>query len=542
MKILEWIPKNKVYRLNFFMSIICAFSTSFLMTILPMQLTKIINIIFYNENGFSEQVYLYLLIFVLYILSDYIYTFNWQHLHNKFINKDLKGQIFSNIFKMNFPLFKKKGIGKLYSAVSSDADEVLYTIQYNYIQFISNTITVVLMLIILFKINYFIALLMILCAFTPVIITNFFKKSTIENSEINHDIMSEMKSFTFKFCEYLQDVKLNYSKEKLEFSMKQNIKSLNLHEYLKMKIALNMSNIIYIIQFLVKIIIYFIVAFNCIEGVFKVGIFYSIIIYIDRIQFYIDFFADNIQMFNQRKASLTNIKELLAINENDNKNEEKLDLDFDKIIMKNISYIYENGVLILDNINIEFNNHEITLINGKSGIGKSTILNIIMKNLVPYKGEVYVGAQNLRFLSSDFVRKNICYIKQNEKLFFNQSLRFNITLGKPVEDDVIISICKQLDIYTEINNYKYKLDTVLDNKIKLSDGQIQKMLLIRVLLDDRKIYLLDEITSNLDSRTVRKALQMLKNYKSDCLIILVAHDNSIWRYSDRVINFEIDMG
>lgn len=201
------------------------------------------------------------------------------------------------------------------------------------------------------------------------------------------------------------------------------------------------------------------------------------------------------------------------------------------IRFEKVSFKYENRT-IHSNLNLTFNQGKTTLILGKSGTGKTTILKLIL-GLYDYGGNIYVDNVELREANLQYLRNNISVIDQNNVLF-NTTIYDNIKYGNEtiVTNKTIDQIVSNLniDILPDLNT------NVGVNGSNLSNGQRQIVMLLRGLIKNTKIIIFDEPTSALDETTKQKLFNILTKIKENKTIIIVTHDDSINTIADETVN------
>ena len=134
------------------------------------------------------------------------------------------------------------------------------------------------------------------------------------------------------------------------------------------------------------------------------------------------------------------------------------------------------------------------------------------------------------------VRENVGFVIQSP-MMFNNSLRFNLTLGSDYEDSKIYEALKIAQLYNFVKGLDNQLDTIVGkNGTKLSGGQKQRLSIARVLLDNPKVIIFDESTSSLDNETEDKLLKALDSYIEGKTTITIAHRKNSIEKADRVIN------
>lgn len=195
------------------------------------------------------------------------------------------------------------------------------------------------------------------------------------------------------------------------------------------------------------------------------------------------------------------------------------------INFKNVSFNYNNKINILKNINFKINKNEFILIKGKSGIGKSTMIDLIMGFNVPTEGEVFADNKSYKDINLNSLRKNFGYVPQ-DPILFNDTVLYNLTLSKSdISNDTInnaisLSSCEFIyDMYEGINTL------VGEKGNHLSGGQKQRISLCRSIISKPQILILDEPTSNLDEVSSNKIYQSLEKLKGKIGCIVISHEN-----------------
>ena len=244
-------------------------------------------------------------------------------------------------------------------------------------------------------------------------------------------------------------------------------------------------------------------------------------------------------LYFNAKASINRLNEILKL-----KIEPQYELKINpfkdrqsaSIRIKNLSFSYDNTTKVLDNINLEIEEGERVAIIGETGSGKSTLAQILI-GLYPIEdGEIYYNGVEIRDIGYKTVRENVGFILQSP-MMFNNTLRFNLTLGREYSDEKIYEVLKVAQLYEFVINLDKKLDTIIGkNGTKLSGGQRQRLSIARVLLDNPKVIIFDESTSSLDNETENRLLEAIDSYLKGRTIITIAHRKNSIEKADRVIN------
>ena len=203
------------------------------------------------------------------------------------------------------------------------------------------------------------------------------------------------------------------------------------------------------------------------------------------------------------------------------------------IILKNISFNYDKK-FILNNIHLKINKNQCIGIQGESGSGKSTILNILSGLLLPTAGSILIDGET-RNLSNRNWQNKIGYVSQNTRLI-DDTIRSNITFGgnlKKIEKNDMGELIEKSGLKSYIDSLPKGLDTIVgENGVKISGGQAQRIGLARAFFNDPEILILDEPTNSLDKENESKIIDTLKKFKGQVTMIIVSHDIKPLEISD----------
>jgi ABC-type bacteriocin/lantibiotic exporter with double-glycine peptidase domain len=213
--------------------------------------------------------------------------------------------------------------------------------------------------------------------------------------------------------------------------------------------------------------------------------------------------------------------------------------DINVIYIDKISFSYNDKVLYQD-LSLTIHKGESIVITGGIGSGKSTLLKLLMKYYIPSSGEIYFNNIPYSQLSSEYIRQSIGIINQDPVLF-NRSILENILYGSnnKTEKDVVILI-KKLELENLFSRFQDGLKfNVGKSGSYLSGGERQIIILLRTLLQNPPIILLDEPTSSLDKDTREIVYKIIDNMTlQNKTIIATTHDSDMMKYFNRSIVIE----
>ena len=194
-----------------------------------------------------------------------------------------------------------------------------------------------------------------------------------------------------------------------------------------------------------------------------------------------------------------------------------------EIKIKNLSFKYKNNEEILQNVNAIIKPNRITALIGASGGGKTTFAKLISGFFIPNQGDILYNNISYKNIGLDTIRANVSLILQETRLF-NDTLYFNLTLGKNFSDIEIKEALKKAELLDVIEKFEKKLDTFVGkNGVKLSGGQKQRVAIARALLHKPKLVILDESTSALDLDTEEKVFKNIESFLKERTSIIIAH-------------------
>ena len=272
-----------------------------------------------------------------------------------------------------------------------------------------------------------------------------------------------------------------------------------------------------------------------------VGLFTLLMVFKERMNTVANLSSDIIEQYGKLEAVMEPFNDFDARVLNINKNYSKIDLDFNHIELKNVTFKYGEGfdyVMQDKNLTIDTSNHKIIGITGESGKGKSTITKLLLKMYIPEKGSIFIDDVDIQSIEPDYLRDNITYINQNTRLF-DKTVLENILYGC-LDEKHCREEYKKILSYPKINNLYKNVD--LNNDLagysgeKLSGGQRQVVNIISGLVNPSKILILDEPTNALDNDLKHELLEVIKEFKSNKqAIIIISHDSDVFKIFDENI-------
>ena len=493
------------------------------------------------ELGYlKEQLLKNIIFIILSALIAGLFTFIMrQTLINvsRFIEYDLKNEIFQKYQELNVKFYKNNRVGDLMNRISEDVSKVrmyvgpalMYTI---------NTISLF-VIIITYMISIDPKLTMYTIIPLPILSILIYKLSRQINikSKRVQESLSKLTTFSQESFSGISIIKSNTIEDKvndfmIEFSSETKDKSVDLAKFQSwffpmMLLLIGCSNILVI----------FIGGNQYINGEINLGVLAEFIIYVNMLTWPVATVGWVTSIVQQAEASqkrinefLSEKNEIISVNQNDYKI--KGELEF-----KGVSLKYpETNIEALREIDFKINTGQSLGIIGSVGSGKSTILELIVRNYDPDSGKILIDNKNLKDHNIEVIRRDIGYVPQTTFLF-SDTIYNNINFGNinsKAEDIQYYS--KIACIHDDIMSFPKKYASMLGERgINLSGGQKQRLAIARALIKKPQILILDDSLSALDTETEHNVIKNLKKEIKDITKIIVSHRISTIEKCDLIL-------
>lgn len=289
----------------------------------------------------------------------------------------------------------------------------------------------------------------------------------------------------------------------------------------------NYYSVAYALGALLEVVVFITCIILMSQGKSDVGFFMAMTYYIYRFTFLVEWLMNFSTSYQKMRVSVERVQEIVG-------NKLYKDIEFgslDKtdikgnIEFKNVTFGYsEEEGNILENFNLTIPSNKSIAIVGKSGRGKSTIFNLLLRYFEPKEGVILIDDNPLDSFTEEAMHQNIAIIRQ-DPFIFNKSILDNFKImDSKVTLDQIRKYCKLAEIDDYIMSLPNKYDTLIgEGGVNLSGGQKQRLAIARALLKNSKIILFDEATSALDNENQNKIKKAIDNLVKDHTIVIVAH-------------------
>lgn len=523
----------------FILLIIC----DFLSAVPPYIVKKVVDIDFTKPD--IEKI---ILLFICIYASVHIFRLVLKYIRDVVINKvickiliDIRKAVFNKILNFKMSTFNKYNSSELYTRLTDDVNN-LFDLFFGFCYGIfSNVIYIVFMVIMMFLADINLA---IIGAITVVIISIVVYKSSKVLGKLDNERLKKRDRNNKEYSELYNKNKLSY----LFGLQEKNIEKMNKLFYSELATRKKYIFIhhfpYWIITMIQAIGIYAIIYYALnINVAISLGSIYLVLYYTKECKSPLEEICNKLEDIQTCLNSYKRIKALL--NERGEENieigEYIEDLNGD-IEFQNVSMRYDKE-MILRNMSFLIKKGTKVTIAGRTGVGKTTLTNVLMKLYDIESGKILIGGHDISEISTKCLRDNISYISQNPYIFAD-TVRNNITLeNKDITDEEINELIYEMGV----QNLFEKLEDGLDTQIKvskLSYGELQIIAFIRAILHKANFYIFDEPTSNIDLKTEKMIQNIIDKISEKSTVIIIAHRKSTIESSDKIIYLkdgQIDM-
>lgn len=459
---------------------------------------------------------------------------------SSWVHQDIKNDLFAHIQTLEFEYFDNMNTGELMSRIGEDAENIWQTIGYGMRLFIENIIYFVISTIILFVLNYKLALacfiVMIPIGFIGIKLENKFGETYSKIS----DQTAEINTIAQEDIAGIKLVKA-FSREKYEIN--KFLKMNKVYYDLNMEQAKIIGDYFPPIEFLTNIALVIMIVlggFLVMDGEVSIGILVAFNGYIWNLIWPMRMLGELTDLLSRTVSSANKI---FAIMDKDPSIKTKENFKDVKNIKGNIKFEGVNfrydDKLVLKNINLDIEAGSTVAIMGATGAGKSSLINLIGRYYDTCKGSIKIDGIDIKEYNLEFLRKNMAIVPQ-ETFLFSETILNNIKFSNENASFEEIKEASKLACANEfIEGLELGYNTEIGERgIGLSGGQKQRIAIARSLVIKAKILILDDSTSALDMETEHELLKNLSNRKQESTTFIIAHRISAVKNADLIIYLE----
>lgn len=482
---------------------------------------------------------IWIFIYILNAISAWASTFLSGYSSMK-LQLDLRKHFFKHLQELTYPNFRKKQPKDYFYCGTSDIENIKNMLISTIPEVVRNFLTFLFLLCLTFSLNWKLTLL-------SLSVIPFIQRTTQTSS-------NKLQQFEFKKrnkdAELVSTIQENISLFKLikiHNSNRFEIQKLIVKiieiiriEFQKIVILAKYNTVQGFLQSTWAISMSWIGWNDVIEGEMSIGELMAITMYLFQLHTPVRTLASIYQQLKLQAVSCNRVVELLRLQPTNNLqtmtvSREKFESE---IRLKNVSFEYEKNIPVLKNISLTIPKKAWVAFVGDNGSGKSTTLDLVLNYIRPQEGTIYMDDIAIDTISSNSYSKIVTAIPQ-ESYFFSGTIKDNIIYNYDIQDEnELMRIAEIVYARNFIEQLPLKFDTPINSgQISFSGGEMQKILLMRALVRNPQILILDEATSAIDIATEKQIFENIRKMFIDLTLIIVSHRLTAIRAANEIVVF-----
>ncbi len=453
------------------------------------------------------------------------------------ITLDIQQDLFDRVLHFPKSFFDDQQTGYLQSRLTEDIDGIRWFFSSTIVHVISNTLRFLGGIVFLFYLEWKLTIAVLVIFPGLVWMIRFFSGRIYL---LSHQAMEQMADVSGRVQESLSEntlIKAYGNEERTRNNLMASIRSV-FQINLEQKVINSLAGLaINSIPGIARIITLAVGAFWIIKGQWTIGSLLAFQAYLAYVFGPAQFLASFNLQFQKALAALERVSALFAIVPEDNEDiGRKVDKLAGDIEFKNVSFGYNGYEPLLKGISLHIHPGERVALVGPSGIGKTTLISLILRFYRTTIGEIYFDSQPASHYNTQALRRRIGYASQNPKIM-DGTVFDNLGYGDPDADrEQIVQAAKFAAIHTDIAKMPQGYETVIGAKgLNLSEGQKQRLSLARALIKKPDILILDEPTSALDSMTEQSIFDALPSQIDGKTMLVASHRLSTIKRANRIL-------
>jgi ATP-binding cassette subfamily B protein len=458
---------------------------------------------------------------------------------SRLIENDFRNDLFAHLQKMSARFFQNMPTGDIMSRMTNDLNAVRAVLGPGIMYSINTIVTfgfVVWMMLSLSPVLTLVGLVPI--PFMAVLVYKFGRQIHKRYQKIQ----AQLSIISTKAQENFSGIRIvkSYVQEKYET---ESFDKLN-WEYVEknmsfVKVFAAFHPMMHFIVGIAVILVLFVGGVQIVEGIITLGEFVAFTLYLGMLVWPSIALGWVVGIFQQGAASMERINVILDTPPEIIDDEETLSVENieGEIQIKNLTFAYDKKTEpALKNINLKIEAGSILAVVGRTGSGKSTLMNILTRNYDPDPGSIFIDDIDIRKIPLQTLRRNIGYIPQ-ETFLFSDTIEKNVSFGMiSAEQDQIQGATSISQIHEAIEEFPSQYQTILGERgINLSGGQKQRISIARAILKQPKILLLDDALSAVDTITEEKILEKLRGEMKNKTCVWISHRISALQDADKIV-------
>ena len=458
------------------------------------------------------------------------------------LEEDMRNRMFSHAKELSREYYQTHKVGDLMSLFTNDLDTVQECFGWGFLMFFDALLLGILSIISMLKMDAMLTLLSLIPMGFLLASATIVGKQLAKKWDARQEAYSKLSDFSQESFSGIAVIKA-FVKEGKELWA---FKKLNVHNE-ETNLAHTKASVLFrvMVTMFVESVICIILGYGGYlvwKGTFNAGQLLEFIGYFNAVIWPIMAVSELIDMSSRGKASLARLGELLdaEVVVKDQPNVAELKNVQGRIEFRDLSFRYPDGEFeALENISFTIEAGESIGLVGKTGSGKTTLVDLILRTYNVPDGTVFIDGRDVNTVSIHSVREACAYVPQDNFLF-SDTIENNISFGvDKLDRAAVTAAAKRADIHSNIQEFSQGYGTILGERgVTVSGGQKQRISIARALMKDAPILILDDSVSAVDTKTEKTILENLYETRAGKTTILIAHRISTIEKMDRVLFIE----
>lgn len=454
---------------------------------------------------------------------------------------EIRRDLFVKMQRLPIKYFDSNSSGDLMSRLTNDVDNINNTLSQSITQFISGIINIIGMLIAMLILSPILTLVGLISTPIMFFVTRLVMKNTQPFFMKRQRILGDLNGYIEERISGQKVTLLFGQEERVREEFKKKNKELTRSSIISEALSGCMGPIMNSINNLTYLLLAVLGGYFILSGMnITIGVLFTIILYMRNFNRPIN---EMMNIANTIQSALAGAERVFEVMDEEIEVEEENPIELKniegRVKLKDVDFSYNKNKKILNKINIEANRGETIAIVGPTGSGKTTIINLLNRFYDINSGSVTLDGVDINKFSLKSLRESIAIVLQDTYLFEN-TVRENIRYGKiNATDKEVEEAAKLANAHHFIKQLPQGYDTVLtDNGSNLSQGQRQLLAIARAMVSNCSILILDEATSNIDTRTEIQIQEAMKNLMKDKTTFIIAHRLSTIKNADKIVSIK----
>jgi ATP-binding cassette subfamily B protein len=493
-----------------------------------------------DRNGLLFISFAFILVYGTVFLTQYAqrYLVNWL---GSRLEYEVRIDLFNHLQKLSLGYFAEKQVGSLVSRVTNDVEKITELVTSGVASIITDLLTLIGIISIMLWMSWWLSIVTFSIIPMMLVFLFFWGKRV---RKVYRQTRRTIASVSAKMEESVSGMKEIQSQSR-EGETRREFQTLNRNNMeANVQAGQIMSAFWPAVRVFTAVGNFLVLSFGgfaVMEGNLTVGVLFGFISYLNRFFWPIQDLSTFWNTVQSALAASERVFNIMDTPEDVTDSQDSLEMPpiMGEVSFENVTFSYVPGVEVLKDINLSVPEKSTVALVGPTGVGKTTMINLLYRFYDPQKGKVTIDGYDLKKVKKKSLRGQMAIVLQDPFLFVG-SIMDNIRYGRlDASDEEIIKVSKDVGVHNFIEKLPDGYDTnVQERGRRLSQGQRQLISLARALLANPRILILDEATSSVDPYTeiiIQKALEMVMENRTS---IIIAHRLSTVRSADKIVVFE----